>query len=287
MTYSADFMQGPVARAELKHQSDVMENTRAGIVWIWLAYILLYPAIAISIGIFLGALLNYITPFTLIPGDQGLTILTAATTHLIGMNAALYMVVTLVTLGLAAQSITREKQGKTWDMLLLTGVDARQIIYGKWWATVRVMWKDHALLYLLRLGMIAWLVQVTNQEFFFRPGFLSIQPHMLFLILGAAQVALYSVLDAMLTAAIGQLIPLIDFNTGALAAAAFVGRVLLSFAPLVIPYLIFTTFENHEAGFYMVFWMGCNLLTALLTWGVLRLAQRLAVRERALPPMPN
>lgn len=283
---SADLFRSPVAQAEHKHQSNIMENTRAGAVWVWLAYLMLYPALAVSAALYLGALLNFVIPggFWLISGTQGAGVLGAATTHLIAMNVALYAVVTLVTMALAANSIQREKQNHTWETLLLTGVDARRIVWGKWWATVRVMWKDHALVGLLRLGMIAWLVAITHDEFMFRPGFLTLSPHMFYLLLAGFTVTAYTILDTMLTAALGQIITLLDFNTGMAVLLGFLGRVFFTAAPLAIPYLIFTTFENHEAGFYMAFWMLWLVITLVLTWGLLRLAQTLAVRQHALPP---
>lgn len=286
LTASSDLFHSPVAQAEHKHQSNVMENTRAGTMWIWLAYLMLYPAVLISLALYLGSLLNFVIPggIWLLPPAQGAGVLGAVTTHLIAMNIALYAVVTMVTMALAANSIQREKQNHTWETLLLTGVDARRIVWGKWWATVRVMWKDHALVSLLRLGMVVWLVTLTRDEFLYRPGFLGLPPHMFYLLLAGFTVTIYTILDTLLTAAIGQIIPLLDFNTGMAVLLGFLGRVLFTAAPLAIPYLIFTTFENHEAGFYMAFWVLCLLITLLLTWGLLRLAQTLAVRQHALPP---
>lgn len=58
----------------------------------------------------------------------------------------------------AANSITREKQSGTWELLLLTGVSTRQIINGKWWATMRSMLPQIIVLALLRSAVILWLV---------------------------------------------------------------------------------------------------------------------------------
>lgn len=53
------------------------------------------------------------------------------------------------TLALAANSITREKQSGSWDLVVLTGIDARQLVRGKWSATVR-----HQLPHYIRLGVL-------------------------------------------------------------------------------------------------------------------------------------
>jgi len=60
------------------------------------------------------------------------------------------------TLAFAANSISREKRGGTWDLLLLTPMSARQIARGKWWATLQNVWRDYLLLALLRAGALVW-----------------------------------------------------------------------------------------------------------------------------------
>ena len=47
---------------------------------------------------------------------------------MITMNIALYIVVILISLALSANSISREHTGKTWDILVLTNIDANTLI---------------------------------------------------------------------------------------------------------------------------------------------------------------
>jgi hypothetical protein len=61
------------------------------------------------------------------------------------------------TLSLSANSIAREKRGNHWEMLLLTGVDAGQITFGKWWATVKHMGRRYLLLAVLRALLVVWM----------------------------------------------------------------------------------------------------------------------------------
>ena len=61
----------------------------------------------------------------------------------------------LQTMALTANSITREKESQTWELLVLTGVNARQIVRGKWWATVQRQFSRYLLLGLIRGGAIA------------------------------------------------------------------------------------------------------------------------------------
>jgi len=78
-------------------------------------------------------------------------------TAVITMNIALYMVVTLITVALAANSISREKTNKTWHVLLLTNVDARSLVLCKWYASSKSLRGDHLMIILLRLGFMGFL----------------------------------------------------------------------------------------------------------------------------------
>lgn len=52
------------------------------------------------------------------------------------------------------ESIRREHTAKTWEMLILTGMTARQLVLGKWWGVVVASWRDLLLLVVLRIGTI-------------------------------------------------------------------------------------------------------------------------------------
>jgi hypothetical protein len=287
MLESAAFLHHPVTQAEVQYQERIMENTRAGSVWVGLAYLMTYPALLLSIVVYLSALASQIIPGSIVlTFDQNsIALVTVTLIYLIAMSIALYVVVTLVTLGLSSNSISREKQGKTWDALLLTGVDARQLVWGKWWATMRTFWKDIALVWMLRLSMIVWLIVVTDGEFIYRLVVPQFSPELAYLLVGAFMVAAYTLLDAMLTAALGQIAALADRRTGIVVFLALVIRLLTLFAPLVLPFLIYTHFEMHEASFYIGFWGFCLGVYIVLIWLLLRVGQWLATRQRALPPV--
>ncbi|GEM_PF-1387501 len=71
----------------------------------------------------------------------------------------------LLAMSLAAQSgmssILHERRSRTWESLILTGVDARQMITGKWIATLRTMWTVYGGLLLPRAAAMAWYVFVA------------------------------------------------------------------------------------------------------------------------------
>jgi hypothetical protein len=66
------------------------------------------------------------------------------------------------TLTLASQAIARETESGNWDSLVMTGLDARQIIMSKWWAVMRCVWKDHLFAAILKFGLVLALGQYFN-----------------------------------------------------------------------------------------------------------------------------
>lgn len=279
----ASFTQHPVTRAELKYQWHVIETSRSSPFWVWAAYILLVPALLISVVSFFFTLIVTIrTPdalnFPYIPQPA----LYLGGLYLLGINTAMALVVTLVTLALAANSIAREKRRGTWDMLLLTNVSARQLVWGKWWATLGAMGWDHGVLYLLRLGLLALAyvvlayIMLGFQPF---PGLGRVPPLLPF-VLAPVLLAACTALDAGLTAALGVLIALLPLEGAAAFLLGLGLRLLLSMilVPLCLG-LLAVMQGNSSAGLLLL----ALLLAALwagLTWGALRLAQLFAVRQQ-------
>src|SRR5690606_39593490 len=116
MRYAVD---NPVMRAELRHQRQVIRSSRSGWFWVVLAVVMLVPAFLTALALIFATLSGIdLEPFFAAPplsvlAQVGLVSLTI-------MQLALYIVVTLVTLALAASSIRREQRAGTWDSLLLT-----------------------------------------------------------------------------------------------------------------------------------------------------------------------
>jgi uncharacterized membrane protein (DUF485 family) len=73
----------------------------------------------------------------------------------------------LRTLYVASSAVARDKhQGQRWEMLVLTGIDAHAIVFGKWWAVVQTLWREYLILGLLRtLGVVVW----ATTTYFARP----------------------------------------------------------------------------------------------------------------------
>jgi hypothetical protein len=124
----------------------------------------------------------------------------------------LHFALMIQTLSLSANSIAREKQANNWDMLVLTGVDARKIIRGKWSATVRRMWRSYFVLSILRAAVIIWFGTSTSRVFAltynFAPGYAYALPNLdiptpLNFFTAMASVFAFTMVNLLFTAACG------------------------------------------------------------------------------------
>lgn len=79
-----------------------------------------------------------------------------ALTILILLNLMVIFVVEMGLMNQAAESIRREFQGKTWDLLILTGVDTWRLIIGKWMGVIRGNRRDIAFMFVLKMITIFW-----------------------------------------------------------------------------------------------------------------------------------
>ena len=196
----------PVVDAEFHHQRFVIQRGRVGLIWIILAGVMVLPALLISVGYTIAAFLSPI-----VPQASDILLLEAGTMPsalwLAIMTVAMYPVVMLVTFGLSANSVRREKSGHTWDYLRLTELDAQQIVIGKWWASLRALNGDHGMVMVLRFGFSAAFVMFLSDMIitpFGLPAEWTLLPLLLII------TAIYGFLDAGLTAALGIVGAMID-----------------------------------------------------------------------------
>jgi len=218
----------PVVDAEFHHQRFVIQRGRVGLIWIILAGIMVLPALLISLGYTLAAFVSPIIP-------QASDVLTfqagtmPAVLWLGIMTVAMYPVVMLVTFGLSANSVRREKSGHTWDYLRLTELDAQQIVIGKWWASLRALNGDHGMVMVLRFGFSAAFVMFLSDMIitpFGLPAEWTLLPLLLII------TAVYGFLDAGLTAALGIVGAMIDIGGPTFPFILFSVRVFTAVAAL-------------------------------------------------------
>lgn len=149
--------QNPIIRAEFHHQRFVIRNGRVGTLWIALAAALVIPALILSVVFTAAGLAALFIPdaLNIIPYVDNSNVFVLVFGLLLTMMVAMYAVVTLVTLGLSSNSISREKQGNTWDNLRLTDIGAARIVLGKWWASLRALNGDIVMMTVIRVGFVA------------------------------------------------------------------------------------------------------------------------------------
>jgi hypothetical protein len=145
------FPRSAISRAEWLYQQRSSGRSRR---WTrWLGRAILIFAITMSMILFWGEVVGALLNRDAGPIGERLQI---ATIGFVGLAIIYHFVLMFRTLSLAANSISRERQNNTWDMLILTGIDARQIVRGKWAATVQRQWRSYLLLGIIRAGAIVW-----------------------------------------------------------------------------------------------------------------------------------
>ncbi|MCU0499350.1 MAG: hypothetical protein MUF87_18525 [Anaerolineae bacterium] len=195
--------RNPVFRAELHHQWYVIEKSRSGRGWIAIAILMLVPALLTSLLLFIGGLFGMtIQGLPITEGDLPTVAIGLGQVMLLVMNIALYVVVLLVSYGLTANSITRERNNHTWENLILTNVSARTVVLGKWSASLWSLYGDHLMIALMRLGLIAWVVAGFPERMI---NTTPLSTHILVL---AAITLSFTLLDVMFTSALALLFTL-------------------------------------------------------------------------------
>lgn len=262
------FRQNPVYRAEYHYQQYAIENGRSGRIWIVLAMLLMIPTLLAALAYTLVILVNPVWPIAadVVQWGDGIGFIL-----LVVMNVALYAVVTLVNLALAANSIRREKAGHTWDNLLLTDLETAQIVNGKWWASMSALGGDQVMVGIIRIGLIALLF--ISMEFPYQQmlGLPIEWTHFPLLILITV---IYTALDAGLTAALGIMGTAGVVWPGAMTAIGFALRVAFSLAGF--GYLLLTLVSlGHTAYGYLLMSLAGFAIYAFLIWAVLWAARKL------------
>lgn len=260
----------PVVNAEFRHQRFVIQRGRVGWIWIAMAGVMVLPALLIALAYTIAGFLLPIMESAAQVMD--LSAGTMPSWLWLGiMTLAMYPVVTLITFGLSANSVRREKSGHTWDYLRLTQLDPEQIVIGKWWASLRALNGDHGMVMVLRLGVSAAFVIEFGVA-----GVIPATPVMIWtlLIFLLLITALYSFLDAGLTAALGIAGAMVDIGGPIVPFLLFSTRVFTAFVALML--WIATLFAMQAGiGFVLLITTLGIIGYILVIWLVLRIAQRL------------
>ncbi|MDX2078256.1 MAG: hypothetical protein SFZ02_17620 [bacterium] len=278
------FIRDIITKAELRHQWYVLEKSRSGTAWIVIAVLMLLPAVLITFYLLAMVILGLSITWNPFSGDIGATLISIGFVSLIVMNVSLYLIVILITLGLSSNSITRERKGLTWDVLLLTNVDARQVVLGKWWASLVALWGDHAMIAFVRVGAVCAVVLTLEPYMGIRltPAPLGISPVLAHTVVLSLIAIAYTAIDAMFTAALGVGGAVSSQNSSIVSGMVFTAR-----------FVAIAIFIFWVAGMYNEFKQGWGYIPtaflglgifALFTWIALRVGEWAAVQGEVSPP---
>jgi hypothetical protein len=220
--------------------------------------------------------------------------------HLLLVSQALLM---------STNAIVREKAGRTWEPLLLTTIDARQIVNGKWKAILQHLVHEHRWGILLRAAAVFWITLLGA-----RGGIVMNAPDVFPAAASSALIVIYTFANMGLTSALG----LLASFAGRSIAAVFRLGILLNLLVILAgfwaafaigaahptPYflwgeILLVAATPVDGGLMLAYGLSANpvdlalvrsgfmvlvSLTAYgaLIWGALRLARALAVRQNAL-----
>jgi ABC-type Na+ efflux pump permease subunit len=227
------------------------------------------------------------------------------------LTGALLFVTHAVTIAqglqVASSTIAHEKQARTWEMVLLTGIDARRIVYGKWLAAMTSIWSVHRPLLVWRAAALILLCAILLQVE------LSASPQPIAVVLAPALLLVYSIVGVSAATTIGLVASVIMSGEGSAYRLAMALHLLYIVASLLIFFAIAVSLPQFPAA------LACTLLApfdagltctttmlntftsplmigiqavvsalyavlcAGLSAALLRISERLAVFQRAIP----
>jgi hypothetical protein len=272
----------PIYDAERRYQNYVIRTNRSSNLAIALALMFLIPALVMAlVAIVAVGLLNLDLPPVPVFGQietPADVLYTIGAMTLVTMNLAHYLVVALISSGLAIFSVQREHRNHTWDLLILTRISARQLAFGKIGASLWVLRRDTAIVTLLRVGLVAFMLDFVRPAY---PGAAHTPGQMLVL---AVLVVGWTVLDMVLAVATATASALIPRGRAALMPLALGARVVTTFGGVVwIGRVIHLLYSEPGGGDYLVTGAVGIGVFALLAAGSLKIAEFSAQLAHASP----
>jgi hypothetical protein len=166
------FSDNPITRAELNYQGQPIPRRRwrRWLGWIGRAFTIF--AYVLAFFVLVSEVVMALSSLNVSRGLEGefLFVESIGVLNLIPLSVVVMMHFSLMiqTLSRSANSVARERQANNWDMLVLTGIDAGQIVWGKWWATVQHLWRSYLRLGLFRTTIIiGYGLYVTRPYYFY------------------------------------------------------------------------------------------------------------------------
>ena len=234
---SAIFPDNAIKRAERVYQKRSVKKLRP--LRRWLSRTLIWLMVVVTLIHLSGLFIASLTQRDPTPIVHSLSLLS---TLLIFFTLYYHFYFMFQTISRTANSITREKEAHTWELLILTGVNARQIVRGKWWATVQQQFSRYLFLGLIRAGATAAFGIGVASSFSYIASYRNPHmelPHPLTILISAFLGILFSVASLGLSAACGVMGSAASNRSSIALLRGFVLQVVFSAAPLIILAFIF------------------------------------------------
>ena len=275
--FSALFPDNAIIRAERTYQQRSAKQPRP-----WrrlLNRFIIALAITVALIQWLGLIIASLaqrdpTPFSRVLGPlPSLLILFTSYYHLYLM---------FQTMSLTANSIAREKEGQTWEMLVLTGIDARQIVRGKWWATIQRQFPRYLLLSLLRSGATTAIAISLTSSFYTYSTYYNNNPqmpHLLTIVLTTGFGVVFTLASLGLSAACGVMGSAKSNRSMLAILRGFGNQVVITIIPVIVTLFIVSrlyppTISSAYRSLYEVIAIGTG---SLIDNGVLWLSSPLYI----------
>jgi hypothetical protein len=273
----------PIFAAERRYQGYVIRTNRSSNLSIALALLLLIPALIMAVYsffavTFFGVDLPAVPIFNEIMTTAD-SLYTVGALTLVTMNLAHYLVVALISSGLAIFSVQREYRNHTWDLLVLTRVNAWQIASGKIAASLWVLRRDIMIVAVLRIGLVAFVLD------FIHPAYPAINaPNTAHILIVSVFVTIWTILDMMLSVATATASALIPQGRVFLMPLTFAARAVSTFGGVIwIGRVIHQLYAMPDGLDYAVTGFLGIAVFALLAIGALKTAEFSAQIAHASP----
>ncbi len=149
------------------------------------------------------------------------------------------------TISLGANSIAREREAQTWEMLVLTGINARQIVRGKWWATVQRQFPQYLLLGFIRAGAASAVALSIMSTIYLASSYYNYQfqlPHPLSILIAVVLSVLLTVANLGFSAACGVMGSAVSKRSTMAIVRGFANQVVISLVPVIAAFIVFNQF---------------------------------------------
>ncbi len=230
------FPENAITRAERAYQQSAAKTLPR---WRWVNRIITVLVVAyalIQLGILLIASLTQTNP---VPIASQLLLFSAL---LVIIIVYYHFYLMLQTISISADSIVREKLNQAGDMAGISGVNARQIVWGKWWVTVQGLLPRYLLLGILRVGATAAVgMGVAAMSFlspYYNNGYVQL-PHPITIMVASVLAIVLTVANLGFSAACGMMSSAISKRSARATVLGFAIQIIFSLVAAIILIFVF------------------------------------------------